>query len=482
LQVAWYQGTASAVGTAPVFGSGYPVVDVPIVDPNSGVVTMARRSFGPNAALAIALGGIETFLESQYRFHPASATLSISDSGPGTALVGSTRSLVIENNDQIIVPVLGDGSTEVRGNIHGGETLRDPTITGFKCEVDYGDGAWVDLIAGGGMGRDLMHGCRRARLTFNTKVQASDAGSPFVNVDHQYTIFDDGTCRMNRSSNLLEDQPVAHWFHWMTSFAGPPALVLDGRLGSGETVVGQVDYRTYLTTPVITSVTTSASGGTLPAGVHTYRITRLTATGESLPSAAVSVTSTGSTSSTTTNLPASVASQIGWGLYDASGLRATLPVAATTYVDTGAAVGKGQPPTKSTAYTAGSTYQAAESARADWSVMLDPVANVCFGSAVDAADTIAAYPNAVNINNRLEHHPGVVKSYITIEGTAGIELPIAGTAALLGTYKETIPAGTVISMVGWHYLYAPADLAQYEREMRGRFADVAALEAVYPTT
>lgn len=79
------------------------------------------------------------------------------------------------------------------------------------------------------------------------------------------------------------NDPLDYWAHGLIiegiGFRGPPGLAL----------------------PVVGSTSTATTGGTLAAGVYGYRVTALTALGETRPSAEMRVTTTGATSTTTIN-------------------------------------------------------------------------------------------------------------------------------------------------------------------------------------
>lgn len=70
-----------------------------------------------------------------------------------------------------------------------------------------------------------------------------------------------------------------------------------------------------LTPPVISGVTAATSGGTVGTGAHSYRVTAITAEGESLPSAESSVTNTGTTNVNTVAWTAIPAASGGYNVY-----------------------------------------------------------------------------------------------------------------------------------------------------------------------
>lgn len=108
-----------------------------------------------------------------------------------------------------------------------------------------------------------------------------------------------------------------------------------------------------LPTPVISSVVASTTGGTLAAGTYTYRVTAINSNGQTLPSAEVSVTTTGATSTATVNWPdvvpaAGVNQVVGYAIYGRTAgaelLLATVALT-TSWIDTGALTPAGVMPT-----------------------------------------------------------------------------------------------------------------------------------------
>jgi hypothetical protein len=92
-------------------------------------------------------------------------------------------------------------------------------------------------------------------------------------------------------------------------------------------------------TPTISSVTAATTGGTVPSGSHGYRVTAVTAKGESLPSPEVTVTNTGSTNVNTVTWDPVTAASGGYNVYGrtAGGELKIAHVASgtTTYADDG---------------------------------------------------------------------------------------------------------------------------------------------------
>lgn len=107
-----------------------------------------------------------------------------------------------------------------------------------------------------------------------------------------------------------------------------------------------------LSTPTITSVTTATTGGSLPAATtHSYRVSAINATGETLASAAVTVTTgAGSTNANTVNWSA-VDFATGYKVYGRTGGAELLIAevgAVTSYVDDGSITPSGALPAANT--------------------------------------------------------------------------------------------------------------------------------------
>jgi hypothetical protein len=115
-----------------------------------------------------------------------------------------------------------------------------------------------------------------------------------------------------------------------------------------------------LATPVNAAFATSTTGGTLAAGTYYYRVSALSAQGETLASTETSQATTGSTSTVTVNW-GSVAGAVGYRVYGRStGAELLLAQvgAVLTFVDTGAITPAGILPVANTSASAGATLQA----------------------------------------------------------------------------------------------------------------------------
>jgi len=119
-----------------------------------------------------------------------------------------------------------------------------------------------------------------------------------------------------------------------------------GAAGTNGTV--PVSNTTTLSAPTANTPTTATTGGTLAAATYYYKVTAINAVGETLPSAEVSIATTGSTSTTTVTW-SSVTGATGYKIYrgTAAGAESVYYTvgAVTTFTDTGATSTAGTPPT-----------------------------------------------------------------------------------------------------------------------------------------
>jgi hypothetical protein len=99
------------------------------------------------------------------------------------------------------------------------------------------------------------------------------------------------------------------------------------------------------------AITTATTGGTLAAGTYSYKVTAVDANGESTPTAAVSITTTGATSTVTVDWLA-VNGATSYKVYGRTGgswgLLATVTAPTTVYIDTGADTPGAAPPQSDT--------------------------------------------------------------------------------------------------------------------------------------
>ncbi len=115
------------------------------------------------------------------------------------------------------------------------------------------------------------------------------------------------------------------------------------------TAVQEAITLTQLASPVATA-TASTTGGTLAANTYYYKVTAVNAIGETLPSAEVSATTTGTTGSVAVTWPA-ITGAAGYKVYRGVGggaENAVASVAGTSYTDTGTGMTSGAPPANNT--------------------------------------------------------------------------------------------------------------------------------------
>lgn len=146
---------------------------------------------------------------------------------------------------------------------------------------------------------------------------------------------------------------TATWTHSSDANSGANAeAVTISAYGDGDQKLISVQDP-VVAKPTLATPTTATTGGTLPAGTWFYKLTATSATGETLPSAEVSATTTTATSKVTLTWSAPVGAT-GYRIYrsSASGAETLLASvgAVTTFADTGAATpGTETPPTSNTA-------------------------------------------------------------------------------------------------------------------------------------
>lgn len=469
LNVSWQGGTGPQGGTG---GSLY--CDIPVTDPDTGVTAWLRNQFSQDGALAISPTGLTS--GEAYASNYATSPGSITSMAASNFMSGTARYLHVGNCGQVLGVVKTDGSTELRCNTHGGEAGRSGTwTTDFVFEMDYGDGQWHQFNDVG-----HTHQCRRLRITCSLAITRSDQGSPFADSDLVFTLFDDGTMRFDRTLTFLADQQMFQWFYFMHSF--DPSVLEPGRQGYGQQVITGFDPRQYLTTPAAATASTG-SGGTYGALTRTYYTTAGTPQGETLLSAGVSATSTGSGNSFTVTQPATQTGQTWWAVYDSTGrISPPLPVAQSTWTDTAPTYGSVKAPTVSAATVLPGTqvYTRLQSDKADWAAFYDSdVSGVVFGTITDR-DNALTYPGATALTAELDSHPGVMKNYWQLfDGTGNVPLP---AAAGLGGYRQTIPNGTVLQTTAFTFTYSPLDKVNWHREIANRGQGFKQFSQVYPSS
>jgi len=376
-------------------------------------------------------------------------------------------SLRVNNNDQIMV-IWNGTAWEYRGNTHGGEYTR-PT-PGVSYKIDYGSGAglvpWT-LSPG-------LLGCERFQITLPSEYRLTNAGTtPYANVDRIITCFPDGMTRVDRTTTFLSTQVMQNYFEWMSSHDTTTPYV--GRIGRGLTVLQEVDTHPLLTEPVVGTLTTATTGGTLPAATYSYRVTARTPYGETTAAAAKTIATTGTTSTATVPWGA-VSGATSYGVYGRTGsgterLLATVGGSAVSYVDTGSAIPSIQePPRVNTArlYNGTTALMSAVSTSARWSVWREPRSGWCYGNIYDS-ETVLARPEVDKVLTRLEKGSGIHKQYTNLMWAANAD-------------SVTIPANTVWTATHFSFVYRPENPDRYHTEIAVRAAALASLKDIYPAT
>lgn len=467
-----------------------PRVATSLWDPRVKDWRMAITSLAGDGVLARALHVLTAYsVRSPFRYDGAEPTFSAAQGSAAQAIPGGevvlssgelSRSLRANNNDQIFGPVKQDGTTlDLVGNTHGGETIRAEADSLVYRIDPTGNGDWYESDLTGYQLRDA----RRFQFIFNTQVARSAPDSDvFAHVDHTATFFPDGMMRMDRTTRFLKDIRLSVMFDWMSSHDLTVPHV--GRVGRGLLVEGEVDAFPKLTAPVMGTVTTETTDGALAAATYGYVVTALSDGGETTPSAAGSVTTTGSTSKNTV-LWTAVAGAQGYRIYGRSNLTmrkvllATVGPNETSWVDDGSQAASGPlPPSVNTARVLTSTTTEMDryvSGSASWAVWYDPILNMCFGNIYDREE-IAAREGVASVVVRLERGSGIKKNYVNV-----IFEPDGGSQ-LWEQPARTITEDTVWAATHWSYTYIPADPDQYHLEIAARAANLATLKTMYPTS
>lgn len=390
------------------------------------------------------------------------------------------RSLRVGNNDQIFIVKKSTGDWELRGNVHGGESVRSPAGTNLKYEYDVkGDGNWLPWDGNG----IHLYPARKFRYTYNTQLARSAPDNDvFAHVNHVCTFFPDGVMRMDRTTTFQTNTKLAGHLEWMSSHnLETPAL---GRIGNGLIMQNEVDVFMKVAKPGQPTLTPATSGGSLPAATYKYVITALADGGEtdhSLPQTAV--VASGVAGQVTVSWSA-VTDAEGYRIYGRSNadvgklsLLATVGKV-TSWIDTGANPPQGiQPPTRNRARrlaVADTATQSVVSGTASWATWYDPIVGLCLGNIYDR-EALAARPGVSGLRVRLEKAPGIRKNYIDVIMT-GDNAEIHPD----GQPTQTVLAGTSWTATHWAFCYAPADIAEYHQEIAARAADLSVLKTMYP--
>jgi hypothetical protein len=473
--------------------SGYAELWQPLYDPVAGLWRCVSVDLNQDSALSASLGPVNGYSNDRpFRwdrldpdFLAATASISADTINSATILLAGSevaRSMRIGNNDQVLEVLKADGTTwELRGNTHGGETLRGTTSPNLVYEVDNGDGTWT---AWGATTDGTLRSCRRFRFTFKTKLTRSAPDSDdFANVDHVATFFPDGMCRLDRTTTFLSARRIRNLFEWMSSHDLTVPQV--GRIGAGTLVLDEVDVFAKVATPAAPTAAANNAAGALPAATYRYVITRLTEGGETDPSPSVTQAVTGGTSTVTLTFPAPVTGQTGWRVYGRANdatrmvLLATLQLTATTWADDYTVPAYGPaPPLVNRARRMDSPTSALDSAisdKATWGVWYDPTINLCLGNIYDR-DSVLDRTGVAGTKMRLERGNGIRKNYLTVHWTGdGSPSPPDGETRL-------VPSGEVWTATHWAFAYVPADRNEYHREIAARATKLTALKALYPAT
>jgi hypothetical protein len=190
--------------------------------------------------------------------------------------------------------------------------------------------------------------------------------------------------------------------------------------------------------PYQQAATTSTSGGTLGVATYYYKITALTASGETLPSNEQFVTTTGTTSSNTLSW-SPVAAATGYRVYRGTATGAEnvyyAPGNVTTFVDTGAASTGGSPPGTSTAV--GANWDPTWSA-----MMLRQCSNALV--ALNVTKGITNYPNLVKTSQPVT--TGAIPA--SWDQTVASTLATENTISMDGPITDACPLGQDLIIYG----------------------------------
>lgn len=369
------------------------------------------------------------------------------------------------NNDQIfIAQPLAGGAYEYQGNVHGGESLNGSIIAEVQA-----DGTWSTVTSK--INTECMIPAQRLRWTWPSKITLTGDAAAFVNVNHVFNAFPDGITRCDRTSTFTRATNISGVFEWMSSY--DETLPRLGRMGRGADVTQSVDIFTHAAVPAAPTVTTATTGGTLPAATYSYRVSALTALGETLAGLAATVAATGSTSKTTIAWTA-VTSATGYRVYGRTAgreaLLATVGPGILIWDDTGAAGGTALPVAADTGRVPGSVAQVmpASDDSATWACWYDPISGWAHGNIYDREALLTRTASGVTSGAaRLVSLPGIVKNYNDL---------------LLSAETVTVPSGTAWAATHWSMIWRPEDPERFHHEIATRAASLSALKSIYPAT
>lgn len=444
-------------------------IDVPTGLDDTGNLRRVRHFMQPDNALELGYGGGNSFSDAMYT--PAGAYRW----SASTLIAGAPNTVLhVSNNGPIIGVYKTDGTTELLGNTHTGESGRTGTFTtDYEVYCDHGDGVWVPLMA------FTQHWsfAFRVKVIARTKYQRNDQSTPFANFDRTYVFFHDGTVRVSQTMTFLADQKLdlAIW-HMLSGDPANGRSRFTGRIGTGRTILGEVDYNERLPAPAQSSnLVAATTGGTLPTGIYSMRVTALSVAGETTASPAWGGTGGGTSvtgpTGTLTMSWGAVTGATGYNVYFGypgnERFVARVPAGTTTYTVTGSETPGAAVPTSNSASTANTVSANAGSDQAEWSVYRDTVTGTCWGLSLDR-EAVLAFPNVAGIRTDISRdNGGTIKHYWSLR-FAGTDLPY------------TVPAGTEWTSDVWFFYYQPANPNQYETEIALRAAGGPALAAAYP--
>jgi hypothetical protein len=116
-----------------------------------------------------------------------------------------------------------------------------------------------------------------------------------------------------------------------------------------------------------------------------------------------------------------------------------------------------------------------------WGVYLHPGPNLCQGQAIDSA-ALLRKSAVTRVQTRAIRYGdgGGAKFYQRVYCTPDGEVPFDSDPANPGTGSNFVPAGTVFNTRQWGFMYQPADLTYFEREMYAKGGRIPTISTVYP--
>lgn len=241
------------------------------------------------------------------------------------------------------------------------------------------------------------------------------------------------------------------------------------------------DESAALPVPQGVGVTTATTGGTLAAGTYAYRVTALNANGETLASAEVTVTTTGTTSKNTVTwaavvAPANVAAVTGYRIYGrATGTEQLLATVGlvTSWTDDGSLTPAGVLPARNT--TAVCTklldprrlkWVGISQGDTPWIPLIEGIPPEVY------ADGVSGYPSRYEIRQCIEVWPAPADNtwQLRIKGDFGL-LPFEADADT--TTIDPIAIG-LLALANAKAHYGQPDAGNYAAELRTYLGDLCA--------